>query len=69
MTRACCPACRLRFTPAATAHLTTCPVCGVPLKLGVAVRDAVGYRLHDMSDSGEFAIAFEVALPEPDRPV
>jgi hypothetical protein len=69
MTRACCPSCRLRFTRAATAHLTTCPECGAPLPVGIAARDAVGYKLYDIRDSaGEFPVAQAVALPEPHLP-
>jgi len=67
MTRACCPGCRLRFSPAATAHLMICPECGAPLQAGVAASDALGYRLFDLTDSSsELPIAIEVALPVPD---
>ena len=51
MTRACCPSCRLRFTRAASAHLTICPECGAPLQTGLAAHDSMGYQLHDVRDT------------------
>lgn len=70
MTRACCPRCRLRFTRAASAYLTNCLECGAPLRAGIAARDAVGYRLYDTCDLiGEFPIALEVTLPDPNPAV
>lgn len=70
MTRACCPSCRLRFTRAASAHLTICPECGAPLQTGLAAHDSMGYQLHDVRDTqSDLPVAVEVALPRPDWPV
>ncbi len=67
MSPACCPSCRLRFTPEATARFTVCPECSAPLEADVALRDSVGYRLHGMTNPpGESPLAVEVSLPGPD---
>lgn len=50
MTRACCPDCRLRFTPAAAAYLVACPRCGEPLRTPTGLEGAVGFRLFRVED-------------------
>ena len=49
MTRASCPACRLRFDRAMAAHITACPACGGPLTTASA-QDALGLRLFSGGD-------------------
>jgi hypothetical protein len=44
MTRACCPHCRLRYSPATAAHLSACPFCGRALDL-LPPEAALGCRL------------------------
>jgi hypothetical protein len=69
MTHACCPACRLRFSPAAAAHLTACPACGDPLKPMAALEGAVGFRLFKLEDAPQVlpeAIAVSVPIPDLD---
>ncbi len=70
MTHACCPDCRIRFTPAATAYLVSCPACGEPLQVLAALAGALGYRLFRLEDapySLPEAIAVSVPVPLPDR--
>jgi hypothetical protein len=68
MTRGSCPDCRLRFTPAATAYLPACPVCGGPLRVLDRPDAAVGLRLfipeHAPASSPE-AIAVRMPIPDP----
>lgn len=49
MTHLCCPRCRLRFTPAAAAHVATCPECGEPLQPS-SLEDTVGFRVFKLED-------------------
>lgn len=66
MTRACCPACRLRLTPAAAATLAACPICDLPLERSVDPAGLLGFRLHDMGDplpELPAVIAAALALP------
>ncbi len=66
MTHACCIDCRLRFTPAATAYLLACPVCGDPLQHLTGLAGAVGYRLFSAQDAPNSlpeAIAVSVPIP------
>jgi hypothetical protein len=68
MTRASCPTCRLRFTPAATAILTSCPECGRPLQAAPSA-ELVGYGLFASDPDPALPVASAVALPRPeDRP-
>lgn len=46
MTHTLCPRCRLRFTPAASAYLLTCPACGGPAETAGSER-AIGCRLFE----------------------
>lgn len=69
MTNACCPDCRLRFAPAATAHLPACPACGAPLQQLAGPAGALGYRLFRLEDapySLPEAIAVSVPIPLPE---
>jgi hypothetical protein len=67
MTQRCCPDCRLRFTPAAAAHLPACPECGEPLQLLSGLEGAVGFRLFRLDDSlHSLPEAVAVAMPTPD---
>jgi hypothetical protein len=45
MIRACCPECRLRFSPAASVYLDACPDCGRPPQALASLQHAVGFRL------------------------
>ena len=66
MTRASCPSCRLRFTPAATAILTSCPECGRSLQAASSA-ETLGYRLFPPADPAP-ALPVAVALaPRPPR--
>ena len=69
MTRACCHSCQLRFTPAAAAALTTCPICDVPLDTARAAA-LMGYRLQLEGDPlPELPAVIAAALGVPsDRP-
>ncbi len=50
MTHACCPSCRLRFSPAASAYITACPQCGEPPEHISSLAHAVGFRLVTSED-------------------
>lgn len=66
MTHACCSDCRLRFTPAATAHLLACPTCGEPLQPLAGPAGAVGYRLFRLQDAPHsLPQAVAVSMPIP----
>ena len=72
MTRACCPSCRLRFTPAAAAILATCPECRGDLRAVASAEALVGHRLFDPIDplpalptAAEMALPIDVDPPEP----
>ena len=67
MTHLCCPDCRLRFTPAAAAHLGACPDCGEPLRAS-SLRGTVGFRivtLEDVPHSLPQAVAVSIPIPDP----
>ena len=67
MTHACCTGCRIRFTPAASAFLTACPVCGNPPQLLAGLAGAMGYRLFSPEDApGALPEAVAVSMPIPD---
>ena len=64
MTRLLCPGCRLRFTTAPTATLTTCPVCGRRLEAVSSAQATLGYRLFAALDpQPALPMAAEAALP------
>jgi hypothetical protein len=64
MTRLSCPSCRLRFTAAVTATITTCPDCGQHLHAVISAEDTLGFRLFTpMDPQPELPIAVEAALP------
>jgi hypothetical protein len=64
MTRLSCPSCRLRFTAAATATMTTCPDCGQHLEEVISAEDTLGLRLFTPLDpQPELPMAVEAALP------
>jgi hypothetical protein len=68
MTHVCCPSCRLRFTPAATAYLIACPLCDDRLQQVASLSAMFGYRLFDVEDTPESlpqALAVSVRIPEP----
>lgn len=72
MTRLSCPSCRLRFTAAATATITTCPECDRPLEAVISAADALGFRLFTPLDpQPKLPMAVAAALPtdalRPDR--
>jgi hypothetical protein len=68
MTDACCPRCRLRFTPAAAAYIVACPECGdLPLPIGGLER-TFGFRLvgpEDLPHELPCAAAVAMTFPEP----
>ncbi len=69
MTHVCCPGCRLRFTPAAAAHLAACPECGQPPQPIAGLERVLGFRLFTMQDLPDplpEAAAVSVQIPEPD---
>ena len=69
MTHLCCPRCRLRFTPAATAYITACPECGDPPLPIVSLERALGFRLvgpDDLPNELPYPIATSIAVPKPD---
>jgi hypothetical protein len=47
MTHVCCPTCRLRFTPAAAAHITACPECGNSPQPIASLERTFGFPLVD----------------------
>jgi hypothetical protein len=68
VTHACCPDCRLRFTPAAAAHLMACPECGKPPRALDGLAGAVGFRLFRLEDvphSLPEAVAVSMPIPDP----
>lgn len=69
MTHACCPACRLRFTPVAAAYLPACPLCGEPPHPIAGLKRALGFRLfrlEDVPDSPPVAVAVSIPISDPD---
>ena len=68
MTHVCCTSCRIRFTPAAAAHLTACPACGNPPQPLASLAEAVGYRLFRLQDDPPAlpeAVAVSMRIPDP----
>lgn len=45
MTPVCCPACRVRFTPAAAAYIIACPECGDSPQRIASLECSFGFRL------------------------
>ena len=69
VTRLCCPACRLRFTPASAACIIACPECGDAPKAIVSLEHTVGFRLigpEDLPHELPYATAHAIALPDPE---
>jgi predicted amidophosphoribosyltransferase len=67
-THLCCPDCRLRFNPAATAHLGACPSCGEPLQAS-SLEGTLGFRLFrldEVSRSLAQAVAESLLVPDLD---
>jgi hypothetical protein len=67
MTHVCCPRCRLRFTPAASAYIAACPECGEPPEQ-MTSESAMGFRLlgpEDLPIELPLAIAASFPAPEP----
>jgi predicted RNA-binding Zn-ribbon protein involved in translation (DUF1610 family) len=68
MKHACCPSCRIRFTPAAAAHLVACPQCGEPLQRADGLKEIVGFRLFTLEDVPHTlpeAVAVSMPVPDP----
>jgi hypothetical protein len=64
MTRLSCPSCRLRFTAAVAANLTTCPECGRDVQAVDSASSMLGYRLFEATDpEPALPMAIEAALP------
>jgi hypothetical protein len=67
MTHVCCPRCRLRFSPAASAYITDCPECGEPPQHITNLESALGFRLLGPEDLPiELPQAVAVSLPAPE---
>jgi hypothetical protein len=67
MTHACCPRCRLRFTPVASAYITACPECGEPPQHVTNLESALGFRLlgpEDLPIELPQAVAVSIPVPE-----
>jgi hypothetical protein len=67
MAHLCCPDCRLRFTPAASAYISSCPECGTQPQQ-ITSEGAVGFRLvgpEDLPIDLPEAIAASLPPPEP----
>ena len=68
MSSACCPDCRLRFTPAVAGYLTACPECGKPPQPMTSQEGVLGYRLFTPEDAPAAlpeAIAVSMPIPDP----
>ena len=68
MIHVCCPRCRLRFTPAAAAHLAACPECGEPPQPIASLESSVGFRLfrfEDLPHPLPEAAAVPIPVPDP----
>ena len=64
----CCPACKLRFTPAAAAYVVACPECGDSPQPIASLERAVGFRLvgpEDLPHDLPHATAVSITLPVP----
>jgi hypothetical protein len=68
MTHLCCPSCRLRFTTAAAAYLSACPVCGQQPRPVANPSQCVGYSLFTpeyLPQDAPEAAAVAIRLPDP----
>jgi hypothetical protein len=68
MTHLCCPNCRLRFTPAATAYIIACPECGDSPQTIASLERTLGFRLvgpEDLPHKLPHATAVSLPLPKP----
>lgn len=68
MTHVCCPGCRLRFTPAASAYMVACPQCGEPPQRVSRLEATLGFRLvgsEALATELPEAIAVSIPVPEP----
>jgi hypothetical protein len=68
VTHLCCPACRVRFTPAAAAYIVACPECGDSLHPVAGLEGTFGFRLvgaEDLTDDLPCAIAVSLTPPVP----
>lgn len=69
MTRLCCPRCRLRFTPAAGAYITSCPECRDSPQPITSLEHTLGFRLvgpEDLPDELPRATAGAITFPDPE---
>jgi hypothetical protein len=68
VTHACCPNCRLRFTPAASAYIAACPECGEPPQPSSGLEGVIGFRLFRLEDlPHSLPEAIAVSIPILDR--
>ena len=68
VTHLCCPACRLRFTPAVAAYIVACPGCGDSPQPAASLEGVFGYRLigpEDLPHDLPYATAVSIACPVP----
>jgi hypothetical protein len=68
MTHVCCPACRLRFTPAAAAYMIACPECGDSPQPVAGLECALRFRLvgpEDLPHELPHATAVLITFPGP----
>jgi hypothetical protein len=69
MTQVCCPACRLRFTRAASSYIHACPACGAAPQPLASAAQALGFRLASADDdTSRLPDAIAVAMPHPGDP-
>jgi hypothetical protein len=69
VTHVCCPACRLRFTPAAAAYIVACPECGALPQAITSLECIFGFRLvgpEDLPRDLPYATARSITLPRPE---
>ena len=67
MIHACCPGCRLRFTPEAAAYVDVCPECREPPQWETSPQRLLGFRLVGPQDLPvSLPEAMAVSLPPPE---
>jgi hypothetical protein len=67
MTHLCCPRCRLRFTPAASAYIVACPKCAEPPQPS-NLHSTFGFLLfgpEDLPHELPQAVAVSILIPQP----
>jgi hypothetical protein len=68
MTQIGCRSCRLRFTAAVAAYVTSCPECGRPPQPIARAEGVVGFRLfvaEDVPQALPKVLAVSIPIPDP----